>query len=147
MVYELKKVGGDRMEDAVEQTINAVVETMDQQGQVDHAYDVFLVVQRGLDIAFFEYHSDVSNLEEQDTSNFRGCTSFTQACGGSDPVITPPDNLKRLFFATDRLRLDTEIRQDAKAYVIPCVFNLQEHEKEISFLFQHLARGEPRPSF
>lgn len=78
MAYELKKKGGARMEEAVNQTIDALVETIDYQGQKNDIFDIFIVIQRGLDRVFFEYHNDKTNLDEQGIPNFRGCISLTQ---------------------------------------------------------------------
>jgi len=144
MVYELKRKEGGRMEDAVDQVIRAVVETIDEQGQESRAFDVFLVVQRGLDIVFFEYHNNVSDLEEEGIPNFDGCISLTQAYEGYTQVMGPPDNLKQLYYDTNRLRVDTQTRQMARKYDVPCVFNLIEHKKEINLLFHHMATQEPR---
>lgn len=40
-----------------------------------------------------------------------------------------------------------DIRNEAKAYTVPCVFDLNKHEREIDFLFdyitKHVAREGP----
>lgn len=60
--------------------------------------------------------------------------------------MPPPFNLNNLYFDYEDLKKETDIRDDAKKYDIPCVFNLQEHPQQINFLFHHLATQKPRPS-
>ena len=75
--YEEKKSGGARLEEAIEQTVDAIVETIDTKGSTSGDYEVFVIVQRGLDIAFFEYHSDRDNLTGENIPNIMGCVSLT----------------------------------------------------------------------
>ena len=64
MYYELKRESGGRLEDAVFQTTAAIYETVDKKGNQTEKenFEVFLVVQRAMDIAFFGYHTDTTNL-------------------------------------------------------------------------------------
>ena len=150
---ELKK-GGERMEDALEQLSEAIIETVDEKGNADEsAFEVYAVVQCGLKIAFFEYHSDQGNLDEQRIPHFRGCVSLTQdykikgqdAYGIEDKFR--PNDLERLFFNADKLRKETPTRKDAKDYSTPCVFDLIKHEKEVHAVFQYMESHVPRSSW
>lgn len=146
MIYELKSATGDRLEEALNQSITSIVETIDEKGQNDNEFETFIVVQRGLDIAFFEYHNDVTNLDEEGIPHFRGCVSLTYSGMNQTQVIQLPASLKKLFFDEKNLIKETDIRKEAEKYQIPCVFNLLDHGKEINFLFHHMATNNPRSS-
>lgn len=150
-VYELKKVKGDRMEKALDQVITAIVETVDEKGnRGEGAFETFVVVQRGLDIGFFEYHNDVSNLDEEKIPHFRGCVSLTEdyEVGGQMKRVlaAKPNGLKKLYFDDEHLTSTDEVRDDAKDYETDCIFNLEQHAREIEFLFHHIATQNPRSS-
>ena len=119
--------------------------------------EVYVVVQRGTKIGFFEYHNDVTNLDEEGISHFKGCVSLTQgytsrADSDSPPVYQKPvlknlpKDLDLLYHNYTRLRKKTDDRNEAASYEIPCVFDLDKHEKEIDYLFDHMAKHEPRSS-
>lgn len=77
LAMELKKVG-ERIEDALAQLCDALLETVDMKGNAnDNQFEIFAVVQAGLDIGFFEYHSDESNLDEENIPHFRGSPKIT----------------------------------------------------------------------
>jgi hypothetical protein len=144
LFVELKARDGDRFEDALAQVVTEIAGTMED------TVEAYVVVQRGTKIAFFEYHNDVGNLDEEDISHFRGCVSLTQAYsikGVSTVVLSNlPDDLDRLYHNYGYLKKQTEIRTEAALYDVPCVFDINKHEQEINFLFQHMADQNPRSS-
>ena len=145
--YEVKKAGGARLEEAMEQTVESIVETMDRQGQIG-SFDTFVIVQRGLDIAFFEYHNDRNNLDEEGIQHVRGCVSLTQAYeleGEMKEILRPGPGVKKLS-EIGKPRASSPIRREAKRYETPCVFNLLEHQEEINDLFRWIAENPPRSS-
>jgi len=151
LAMELKKVG-ERIEDALAQLCDALLETVDMKGNAnDNQFEIFAVVQAGLDIGFFEYHSDESNLDEENIPHFRGCVSLTQdyTINGTMTRVLPnkPNDLKNLFHDFQNLRMDTTTRQGANEYKIPCIFNIEKHQKEIHFLFQHMENNSARSSW
>lgn len=151
MAMELKKVG-QRIEEALVQLGESLLETLDQKGNTyENQFEIFAVVQAGTDIGFFEYHADLSNLEENDIPNFRGFVSLTQdypidGTMTSVPFDKPSD-LENLFYNFKHLRLDTEIRKDARNYEIPCIFNIEKHQQEVHFLFQYMEKNTARSSW
>ena len=63
------------------QTVKYIASTIDRKGNEDEdksAFEVFIIVQRGLDIGFFEYFNGEAELVEGGTDHFRGCVSLTQ---------------------------------------------------------------------
>ena len=153
MVMELKKVG-ERKEDALNQICESILETVDKKGNAlgtESEFEVYAVVQNGVEIGFFEFHSDADNLDEEDIPHFRGCVSLTQdySINGKLEVVLPdkPEELELLFSDSSRLRKTSNVRDEAKDYNIPCFFNLNRHETEIHFLFQHMANKKPRTSW
>lgn len=76
LYVELKKVGGDHFEKALDQATKHIRATIEEES--DTVKECFVVVQRGLDIGFFEYHARQEDLEYYDIPNFRGCVSLTQ---------------------------------------------------------------------
>ena len=151
LAMELKKEN-QRMEDALVQLCESLEETIDTKGNTfDSQFEVFAVVQAGLEIGFFEFHMDQSNLDEENIPHFRGCVSLTQDYPINDvlqvPIPSKPNDLKKLFFDYDKLRKETDIRLDANEYSTPCIFNLEKHQQQIHDIFQHMARNEPRSSW
>jgi hypothetical protein len=151
LLIELKSSNGDRFEDALAQVVAEKEETLEIQTEV------YIVVLRGTKIGFFEYHNDVSNLDEEDISHFKGCISLTQGYSSraksdsplvrQEPVLKNlPKDLDLLFHNHTHLKNYTDDRDDAISYKIPCVFDLDKHEKEIDYLFNHMANHEPRSS-
>jgi len=151
LAMELKKEG-ERLEDALDQLCDALLETVDMKGNMNEdQFEIYAVVQAGLDIGFFEYHSDESNLDEEGIPHFRGCVSLTQdyAINGRMTRVlhNKPNDLKNLFHNFQYLRLETPIRKSANEYKIPCIFNIEKHQKEVHFLFQHMEKNPARSSW
>lgn len=144
MELKAKPPVGDRIEEALAQVVHEIEETL------EYTIEAYVVVQRGTKIAFFEYHNDVSNLDEEDIPHYKGCVSLTQTyiLNGVNSVVMNnlPDDLDLLYHEFDHLRKETDNREEASAYSVPCVFDLDKHEREINFLFHYMANNEPRSS-
>lgn len=148
---ELKKVN-ERVEEPLDQLRRAITQTVDDKGSTsDSDFEVYAVVQCGLKIAFFELHSDESNLDDEGIPHFRGCVSLTQAyrIGGhvAYAATSIPNDLERLYFDSKRLECDTLTRKKANAYTTPCIYDLRKHETDINELFQYIERNPPRSSW
>lgn len=64
---------------ALNQLCKAIIKTVYHKGNSSRdEYEVFPVVQVGLDIGFFEYHTDQSNLEEEGIPHNDDCVSITE---------------------------------------------------------------------
>lgn len=159
LLMELKKVN-QRKEEALNQLSNAIVETIDCKGNEfgGDLFEVYAVVQSGVEIGFFEFHSDQSNLDEEDIPHYRGCVSLTQDyfIQGQLHMVMPhkPTDLRNLYTDFERLRTEDltdqdkkEVRKDAELYTTPCFFDLNKHQKEINFLFQYMLYNPPRSSW
>lgn len=148
LYYELKKDKGDRMEDALHQTIVSIIETLDLQGSnKSQEFDVYVVIQRGMEIAFFEYHNYASLLDDEDVENIKGAVSLTQPFrvnGVLTEIIPIPHGAGLLFREASGLDMEKDGRKEASRYKIPCVLRLDVHEREIDFLFHHMATNKPR---
>jgi hypothetical protein len=146
LCMELKKQGGDRFEEALNQLGSSILETIDGQ----QTFEVYAVVQVGLKIGFFEFHSDQDNLDEEGIPHFLGFVSLTQHywIGNEEQIIMedPPDGVQNLYFNYENLILDTEIRRKAKEYPIPCVFDIESHKDHVHELFCHMVNNLPRSS-
>lgn len=144
LIMELKSKSGDRFEDALAQVLDEIAETM------QHTIEAYIVIQRGTKIGFFEYHNDVSNLDEEQIPHFRGCVSLTQTYtidGNNTMVLNDvPNDLDLLYHNYQRLRKQTSLRHEAAQYDERCVFDLDIHEREINFLFHHMVNKPPRSS-
>jgi hypothetical protein len=152
LCMELKKKGGDRIEDALNQLRNSLEETLDTKGNTyKDEFEIFAVVQSGLDIGFFEFHEDQSNLDEEDIPHFLGCVSLTQdyKIKGVDQVVIPnkPNDLLPLYHNFSKLRKETDVRLDAKEYNTPCIYNLDKHQKEINDIFCYMESHKPRSTW
>ena len=71
---ELKSMVGDSVQKATGQAIASLPMTMDFLGK---DFDSFLIVVRGREIAFYEYHNDVSDLDEDGIANINGAVPFS----------------------------------------------------------------------
>ena len=124
--------------------------TEEQWISLEDQIEVYVVVQRGTKIGFFEYHNDITNLDEEEIPHFGGCISLTQSyqIDGIDQVILDdvPKDLDLLYHNIARLRTTSVIRKEAEKYTNPCLFDLDKHEKEINFLYHHMANNPPRSS-
>jgi hypothetical protein len=161
LFVEIKKKGGDRFEKALNQTVEDIAFTMDHWGSKTkemNRFEAFVIVQRGLDIGFFEYYNGADDLRENGIPHFRGCVSLTQdtpeyRTGENKPAVVPSTTpgLKTLMFDDERLRSSTDpsvenIRKDAWGYPTPCIFNINEHEYEINLMMSHMLAKKPRES-
>jgi len=156
--FEFKRPKGSRFEDALNQLALAIPLAVDELGySAKDTFEIFVVVVIATDIGFFEYHNDISNLDEEGIDHFRGCVSFTTSYH-IDGVMTKifeddqiPNNLKPIFYNEKKLRTPADVnkqklRKEAKEYPVPCVFSLKEHQKEIEFMFKHMVEKAARSS-
>jgi hypothetical protein len=145
LFMELKASNGDRFEDAISQVVDEIAETMEE------GIEAYVVVQRGLKIGFFEYHNDVSNLDEEDIPHFKGCISLTQNYpidGKVTKVLSEPlpAGVDLLFHNYTKLRKVTDNREAAEEYKTSCIFDICKHQKVINLLFDHMVNKKPRSS-
>jgi hypothetical protein len=91
LYVELKKVGGDHFEKALDQATKHIRTTIEEGSET--VKECFVVVQRGLDIGFFEYHARQEDLDEQSIPNFRGCVSLTQVFSTDQDMPYTDDDL------------------------------------------------------
>jgi hypothetical protein len=156
--FEFKKAKGARFEDALNQLAETIPFAVDKLGYtVKGVFEMFAVVVIGTDIGFFEYHNDITNLDEEKIDHFRGCVSFTTSYS-INGVMTRifehdqiPVGLKSLFFNEKRLGdpkdpETKELRKEAQEYTVPCVFSLNQHQNEIEFMFKHMVEKAARAS-
>ena len=151
LICEVKRQGSnDRMEDALHQTVEHIAVTMDE----NKYYEVFVIIQRGVDIGFFEYHNDRSNLrtghKKTDTRHFEGCVSLTQDTHTGLAVVslaTAPPGIKPLFHDEQKLHKINRTRKRAKKYKYDCIFNIINHRDEINKMLHHISCNIPRPSY
>jgi hypothetical protein len=157
--FEFKKVKGDRFEKALYQLKLSIEQTVSEMGYGTNAsrFEVFAVVMSGERIGFFEYHHDESNLDEEGIPNFEGFVSLTESYEINDTPSTILDNgdipvdLEYLYHDFDRLRTLADpaqqgIRDNAREYSRPCIFNIGKHAKEVEYLFNHIESNVPRSS-
>jgi len=136
-----------RFEEALAQVVDEIQEAMENQ------IEVFVVVQCGMKIGFFEYHNDQSNLDEEGIPHFRGCIYLTQIynIGNAPAQVVPnlPQGLGRLRSDSSSQLTNPKriaIRDEAARYQFPCLYDLAKHENEINFLFDYMLNNAPRSS-
>lgn len=144
LIMELKSSIGDRFEEALAQAVAEIEEEMENQ------IEVYVVIQRGTKIGFFEYHNDKSNLGKAGITHFKGCVSLTHnySVEGQQSLVLNnlPINLDLLYHNTERLRVKNSVRDQAEMFKQPCVFDLDLHEEEINFPFHHMLTTPARSS-
>ena len=109
LVKEIKRSNGHRMEEALNQSVKDIAQTLDYL----QTFEVFIIIQRGFRIGLFEYHNDISDLDEEDIPHFLGCVSLTATynIGGQPSTILPVQNIPNvlpLYHDTQRLREVTD---------------------------------------
>jgi len=108
-------------------------------------------------IGFFEYHQDRDNLDEEGIPHFEGMVSLTTSydfSGNPTRIMDDrdiPTDLEKLFHNTGGLRTvqdpeQQEIREKARLYKTPCIFNITKHTKEIEYMFNHMENNKARSS-
>ena len=87
---ELKSGSGDRFEDALNQLVTGVEDTLGLE------VDVYMV-QRGQKIGFFEYHNDININIGSDIEHFKRCMSITQSYLNNPAPFDPSTGIEQLF--------------------------------------------------
>lgn len=154
--FELKRQSSNfRFEDALQQVTDYIHDPTDVNDgyyQDTDTSDVFIVVMKGFNIAFFEYdvyHEYYEEIGEYDIPNFEHAIPLTQPIKDKhhdmDPVLNNiPDDVKLLYHNTENLKITTEAREKASTIKTPCVFDIRKHQKEINFFFHHMANNTTR---
>lgn len=157
--YEIKKFEGETLYKALDQVIKAIKLTGDETQK----FASFVIVQRGLKIGFFEFHSfekEEFQLEKEKVKedmkieNFRGCVSLTYH---NKRLVWPEgtdDRVKNLSREIEGLEFldnvsagrSSELREEADLVTEECIFNLDldQHREKVDLLFQHIVHAEPR---
>ena len=140
------------------QAVKDIASTIDRKGNEDKdksAFEVFIIVQTGLDIGIFEYYNGASDLDQEVIEDLKGCVSLTQDTREYEtrvmnPAVVPSATvgLKRLMFDDQRLQGvpddEQKVRDDASSYPTPCIFNIDEHQYQINLMMLHMLTKEPR---
>lgn len=143
VVIELKKKGGDSFHKILDQIFTAIIETFHET----ELYQVFVVAQRGLEIAFFEYHQVGIALEPYGIENYKGFVPILQT---HYKLYTRPEDKESRKTLDDMLkRMLDEKKNKMKNLAASnlkslCVFDIREHGREIDTIFHHMARAKPR---
>ena len=136
LCVELKKKEGDSLHKALSQLVRAI----HQMGESTEDYEVFAIVQRGMEIGFFEYYSFAED-DLKDLDNFEGCVPLTYL---SEDLIFESDQAKDTLQNLVR-DLPDDIQHLRKTSLqTQCVFDLELHKEEINTLFWYIATHSPR---
>jgi hypothetical protein len=157
VVTVLDKVGGSPLEEILDRGVSSVAQKVQEvAGNTgNHAYSTHIVVIRGMQIGFFEYHHHESwFLTANKIPNFFSCTSLTQELKEIPAVSAVPQGVKLLFddnLTRAPLTPDTRValdktRDHAKNYTVPCIFDLDDraHHEYVNFFYHHMAKQPPR---
>jgi len=157
-VCEFKRVGGDKMADAMGQLALTINETIERLGS-SKDYAVFAYLQVGYHVAIFEYHLEASNMDMDGIENVEGLspwynpTSSNKVPGEPDKrvsyikgIVPPLQGMQCLDFDLGNVKKDTFFRQDAKNYSVPCVFDIRidMHLRYIAFLVDYICNNSNR---
>lgn len=139
IICEIKKRGSqDHLYKALDQAVR------DIQVMVEGTKEVYIIIKRGLDIGFFEYNIDEEGLDMEEAKHFKLCVSLTQdRLKGGAIVSSKTPSLKTLLPASVKVKSD-DLEKEAKKYDTPCIFNLDDHKKEIDNIFLHILNNKPR---
>lgn len=149
LLYEVKSSKGDRLVDALFQTIDGIPQWVDSMTDGS----IYIIIQRGCKIAFFEYHNNTDDLDHHKVPHIKGCISLTQRLWDVDRyrkiLDSIPDTVLPLYHdfslpINNTEARKAEARKAARDYKDPCVFDIQQHQREINFLFHHILTSKPR---
>ena len=117
---------------------------------------IFLVVQCGIRIGFFEYNNDHEKLIGDNIKNYHGCIPLTMDHVKDDKRLNVilDNKPKDLLPLEHRYRNKRGLAmgdyvgyyggKSGHNFFVPCIFDLRKHGKEIDFLFHHMATEKPR---
>ena len=77
----------------------------------DTVKECFVVVQRGLNIGFFEFHLRQENLKEKDISNFRDCVFFIQVLRTDEHMLYIDEDLMLIQNYDSMNKIDQSLKQ------------------------------------
>lgn len=124
LLYEVKAPKGDRLEKAIYLTLNNLHIWVD-------AYEItlYIIIQRGCNIAFFEYHDNSEDLDAHNVPHIWHCVFLTQRVRDGNtytrPIDTLPKGVLPLYHNHKKLKkTDDSIRNKAKNYKKKCIFDL-----------------------
>lgn len=146
LIMEFKSPTGDSIMQAVRQTVAEIAETMEE------VIEAYVVVMRGKKIAFFEYHNDRTNLDEERIPNLLGCVSLTQGyfIQGVHQDIIPglfiPDGVQTMQMRSQRTIARRYGESEDNLITEPCIFDIDMHQSHIDLIFHHMANQPPRSS-
>lgn len=143
LFVEIKKMGGESFVAAMRQIGNAVVECVDEMGQLRGDYATFVVIVRGLEIGFFEYYNYRELLDEEGISNYKGLISLTQ------PIPQNRSASQPLFLAPFIANLPQGLEKpkgtgNSIVYDTACIFHLQKHARHVCWMFDYIFNNIPR---
>lgn len=152
VAYELKKKDSEeQLYDALNQVTKAIGQISEEEGSVE----MFVIVQRGMELGFFEYFSYKNMLDEEDIENFKGCVPLTYKHKSllfveeeaekklSEIIKNLPSDLSHLISKPLR-RKSSDTLNEADNIQTLCIFNLNIHKNEIDSLFHYIATFSPR---
>jgi len=146
LLYEVKSSKGDRLEEALHQTVC----NTDTLGWADNytSAGFYVIVQRGYRIAFFEYHNNTDDLDACRVPHLWGCVSLTYPLKDKGTLkhtlATLPQDLLPIYHDYEKLKKETPTRTEAKKYTEKCVFDIRKHTQEINELFHYILTNELR---
>jgi len=170
VVYVFDKQDGHSFYEALDDVDDAISELCCQD---DRNIDLFVIVQVGMQIGFFEYMSDHEHSYAIDTPHFANSVPITymnenllfndddtptsEGSVAKSKLIPFARNLPEHMGSLDYLHSIRPPRLEERENFlinlrlppqpleeIPCIFHLETHKNEIEFLFHYMATHEPR---
>ena len=151
LFVEIKSLINSNFNDIMDQLFDTILETVDSMG-VDNKFAVFVVAMKGAKIAFFEFHSYASLLDDYNIPNYKGFIPLGHIISAPEffdvnentSLIDYLKHINKVDVPHDKQKLlDLGVESTSKIEH-PHIWNLlnKEHENYVHNLFRHMAENK-----
>lgn len=143
LFVEIKKIEGQSFISAMRQAGDAVIECLDEMGQLKDDFATFVVIVRGIQIGFFEYYNYRELLDDENISNYYGLISLTQPIPQNRSASQPSTLASYITNLPKGLEKPKGVGSSI-VYDTACIYDLQKHVGHVSWMFNYISGNIPR---
>ncbi len=147
---ELKSVIRSNFDDILDQLYDTILNTVDFQ---DGLFSTFVIAMKGTEIAFFQFYSYISLLDEYNIAHYKGFIPLNQLIpaypygdiNDKHELIDYLKYISKYTMATDSNKLTNLGVKSTHKIPFPHIWNLlnKDHENHVHELFMNMANNIP----